>query len=86
MIRAQIYLTSTERDALQMLAQNTGKFQSELIREAVDQLIEHYLIQKQDKLSILRATKRLWADRNDLPDFPALRKELDRPKKAKNLC
>jgi predicted nucleic acid-binding protein len=40
MVRTQIYLTKKERDSLTALAKATGKRQSELIREAVDLLIE----------------------------------------------
>ena len=81
MIRAQIYLTSIERQALHQLVSTTGKSQSELIREAIDQFLESKLKQKQNKLSILHAVKGIWAKRDDLPDFSNLRKEFDRQSK-----
>lgn len=77
MIRAQIYLTKQERQKLTMLAHETGKSQSELIRDAIDQFIEKRQALKQDKLTILREVKGLWANRDDLPDFKKLRKEFD---------
>ena len=40
MIRAQIYLTSKERQKLYVLTNETGNSQSELIREAIDIFLE----------------------------------------------
>ncbi|OGT43572.1 MAG: CopG family transcriptional regulator [Gammaproteobacteria bacterium RIFCSPHIGHO2_12_FULL_37_34] len=84
MIRAQIYLTTHERRKLTVLAHETGKSKSELIREAIDQFIETHQAFKQDKLTILRAAKGLWANRDDLPDFKMLRKEFDKRHKDKH--
>ena len=77
MIRAQIYLTEIEKQILHKFANESGKSQSELIREAIDYYIEARQKQAQDKLSILRKAKGLWAHRDDLPDFSELRKEFD---------
>jgi len=40
MIRTQIYLTEKQRDEVAAIARTAGKKQSELIREAVDRLID----------------------------------------------
>lgn len=40
MIRTQIYLTDRQRSELAVIAGISGKKQSEIIREAVDRLIE----------------------------------------------
>ena len=40
MVRTQIYLTERQRDELAAIAKTSGKKQSELIREAVDRLID----------------------------------------------
>jgi predicted DNA-binding protein len=80
MIRSQVYLTKAERKELTAISAQTGKSQSELIREAIDRFIAASQHHRQDKLAIIRATKGIWSKRNDLPDFAALRKELDREK------
>lgn len=77
MVRTQIYLTEEERDALQSISQETGRTQSELIREAVDGLIERY--PRKDRLSLLRQARGMWSDREDLPGLiRQLRQEVDR--------
>ena len=76
MVRTQIYLTSKERQDLAALARTTGKKQSELIREAVDRLVEES--SKRHRQALLARAAGLWKDRTDLPDFEQLRRELDR--------
>jgi hypothetical protein len=44
MVRTQIYLTEEERSALSSISNQLGKKQSELIREAVDDLIARYKV------------------------------------------
>lgn len=80
MFRTQIYLTKNEQEQLNLLAQELGQHKSALIREAIDQFIEGKLAAKQKKLHSLRIAAGLWKDREDLPDFSSLRKELDRQK------
>ncbi len=75
-VRTQLYLTKKERDALAALARATGKKQSQLIREAVDRLIEHSLDAYRDE--VLDRASGMWKDRGDLPDFRTLRKEWNR--------
>ena len=76
MVRTQIYLTEEERDALNALAEATGKKQSELIREAVDLLIDIAAGSSRDV--ILENAEGIWRDRDDLPDFSATRRSWDR--------
>ncbi len=76
MVRTQIYLTRKEREQLALLAGKTGKKQSELIREAVDKLLEH--AGKHEKRAALDEAAGMWKDRTDLPDFRSLRNSWDR--------
>ncbi|MBN1919559.1 MAG: ribbon-helix-helix protein, CopG family [Verrucomicrobia bacterium] len=76
MFRTQVYLTKKEREALAALARATGKKQSELIRQAVDRLIEQTGA-KQQKAALEQAAG-LWKERDDLPDFGTVRAEWGR--------
>jgi hypothetical protein len=78
MFRSQIYLTKTERTQLHELSLQTGRSQSELIRQAIDLFIEINLKQAQNKLAAVKAIKGIWSDRDDLPDFEKIRNEFDR--------
>jgi metal-responsive CopG/Arc/MetJ family transcriptional regulator len=76
MVRTQIYLTERQRDELAEIAKAEGKKQSELIREAVDRLIDQAGSSR--RKAILKETAGIWKDRTDLPDFEAARAEWDR--------
>ena len=76
MVRTQVYLTEQEREELAALAEATGKKQSELIRQAVDRLIEQSVAKRRD--AVLQRAAGMWKDRDDLPDFTAVRAEWDR--------
>ena len=74
--RTQIYLTVEEQEALAVLARQSGRTRSELIREAIDALVEGSA--GPTRKEMLAAGRGLWARRQDLPDFAALRQEWDR--------
>lgn len=76
MVRTQIYLTERQRDELTAMAKTMGKKQSELIREAIDRLIDQLGNRQRD--AVLRETAGIWKDRKDLPDFEAARADWDR--------
>jgi Arc/MetJ-type ribon-helix-helix transcriptional regulator len=76
MVRTQIYLTERQRKELAAIGRTAGKKQSELIREAVDRLIDQSGHQRREK--VLRDVAGIWKDRRDLPDFEATRAEWDR--------
>ena len=76
MIRTQIYLTEQQRFALSRLSSQSGKNQSELIREAVDRMIAK--LGQTRRQVVLSQTAGMWKDREDLPDADKLRKDWDR--------
>jgi len=76
MIRTQIYLTERQREELAAIAKTAGKKQSELIRDAVDRLIDQE--GRSQREAVLREAAGIWKDRTDLPDFKASRAEWDR--------
>ncbi len=76
MVRTQIYLTEEERDGLHTIARSTGKKQSELIREALDNFLN--LRTGDRRTAILKDAAGMWKDRNDLPDFDTARRSWDR--------
>jgi hypothetical protein len=76
MVRTQIYLTERQRDELASIAKTTGKKQSELIREAVDRLIDQAGHNRRE--TVLREAAGIWKKRTDLPDFKKTRAEWDR--------
>jgi hypothetical protein len=57
------------------IAERTGRTQSELIREAVDRFIDRY--HEGNRSELLRSARGMWKEREDLPGFQALRRELD---------
>jgi len=76
MIRTQIYLTDRQRSELAVIAKNLGKKQSEIIREAVDRLIDQAGHSRREM--VLREAAGIWKDRTDLSDFSVIRDEWDR--------
>lgn len=72
MVVAQVSLTDEESEALQALAERTGKTRDELLREVVAQS------RQQDRLALLRQARGMWRDRDDLPDWRELRDEWER--------
>ncbi|VEN72775.1 Toxin-antitoxin system, antitoxin component, ribbon-helix-helix domain protein [Candidatus Desulfarcum epimagneticum] len=76
MVRTQIYLTQRQRDELAIMARNSGKKQSELIRDALDRFISES--GRAQRRAVLSRVQGIWKDRKDLPDFKALRSEWDR--------
>lgn len=76
MVRTQIYLTEEERAGLSALVETTGKKQAQLIREAVDRMLD--TVSDRRRASVLNSAAGMWRDRSDLPDFNAVRQSWDR--------
>ncbi len=73
MIRTQIYLTDKQRAEISVISKKLGKKQSEIIREAIDRLIEQ--AGQNRKESVLQEAAGIWKNSKDLPDFRTLRSE-----------
>jgi hypothetical protein len=76
MVRTQIYLTESQREELAAIAEAEGKKQSQLIREAIDNLIDQSGSSRRE--AVLREAAGIWKDRTDIPDFKKMRREWDR--------
>ena len=76
MVRTQIYLTEDQRAEIAAIASQSGKRQSEVIREALDHFLEQR--SRRRRKAILREAAGIWRDRTDLPDLDALRRVWDR--------
>jgi len=79
MVRIQVYLTAGQREALRELARQTGQTRSALIRRAFDDFIcRSKPVDHEKRRAMLEQACGIWKNRDDLPDFQALRKEFDR--------
>jgi predicted transcriptional regulator len=71
-----IILTEQEETALQQIARQTGRSESDLVREAVAQYIQQF--QVSNRRHLLQQARGMWHDRIDLPSLESLRQEFDR--------
>ena len=76
MATVHIHLTNQENESLLAIAQQTGKTQDELLREAINQLISQF--DQEDRRALLQQARGIWKDRTDLPSIEVLRREWDR--------
>jgi len=76
MVRTQIYLTEYQRNELARIAKTIGRKQSELIRQAVDQVIDQLGHHRRE--AVLREAAGIWRNRKDIQDFNTIRSEWDR--------
>ena len=76
MINTQIQLSEEEKNALQSLANKTGKSIEELIQKAIDTLLEQH--QQGDRLAFLLQGRGMWKDHRQLSAVEQLRSEWDR--------
>jgi hypothetical protein len=75
-METELNLTEQERTALQEISRRTGKSESQLIREAIDQLIARF--QSNARPALMQGARGIWKDRQDLPTLEELRSEWDR--------
>jgi len=76
MIRSQVYLTENEKNSLKFIAKETGRTQSDLIREAIDSLIDS--MGNKNANAARKKAFGLWRDDSDRPNIEELRNEFDR--------
>ncbi len=76
MIRTQIYLEESASKIIRSIALDTGKKQSEIIREAVDKYIEKY--RSHDPKARLKRAKGIWKNREEISTLKSLRDEWER--------
>ena len=74
MVRTQIYITEDEQRKLRALARQSGRKQSELIREAIDDFLAR--ASGAPGRAALRACRGMWKDR-DPGEFEAVRAEVE---------
>ena len=71
MIRTQIYLTEDEKKGLESVSSLKGISQSDLIRQAIDDLLTK--TGKLNKSDIIDDIAGIWNDNNSIPDIQKLR-------------
>ena len=74
MIRTQIYVTDEEKRKLRTLARHSGRKQSELIRNAIDEFLAHASVSP--RRESLRKCRGMWKDRG-LDEFRKVRDEVE---------
>lgn len=69
----QLALSPADSEAVRQLAQRTGKPETELLHEAVTELMRRATLESWQ--TALRRVRGMWADHPEVPDVPALRAE-----------
>lgn len=75
-VRLTVDLPAHVLDRLSVLARNSNRSTTELIRDAVCQYIDRSIDERRQ--AIVEKATGLWKDRDDLPDFRSLRNDWDR--------
>lgn len=79
MVQKSVALTEQEHNALTTIAEQEGKTADEVLHDAIQSYLSAYQMDKTAKrLAALDQAAGMWKDRDDLPDFEALRREFDR--------
>lgn len=62
---------------LQALSRDNGRPPEDLLREGLELVAERFRLERRRER--LERAAGIWKDRDDLPDFEAMRREFDRP-------
>ncbi len=76
MVRTQIYITAEEKQGLEELSERTGKTQSELIREAIDRLLQDSISRYRSQ--VIREAAGTWQRQKSNVSERSLRNSWDR--------
>lgn len=76
MVKTQIYLEEQAHKEIRALALDSGKKQSEIIREAIAAYLSKH--HPKDTKSKLTQARGIWNGRDDFPDVEKMREELDK--------
>ena len=76
MTRTQVYLTEEQRVRLREQAARSGRPQSDLIREALDDYLRRHAQERRKE--VLDEAAGIWAERDDLQALYSARETMDR--------
>ena len=76
MAETKITIPESIQEALAEIVLTTGKSEQQLIAEALSELIQNY--QTKNRLALMRKSRGMWAEREDIPNLEELRQEWQR--------
>jgi predicted transcriptional regulator len=78
LVRKQLMLTGEQNAHLKRIAAATSRSEGELVREAVDDWLSRQKAEQEDWKAAWRQAAGLWADREDIDEIMAERREARR--------
>ena len=75
MVRKQLMFTGEQNAELKRIASATSRSEGELVREAVDDWLSRQKAEQEDWKAAWRRAAGLWADREDIDEIMAERRE-----------
>jgi predicted transcriptional regulator len=78
LVRKQLMLTGEQNAHLKRIAAATSRSEGELVREAIDEWLSRQKAEEEDWKAAWRQAAGLWADREDIDEIMAERREARR--------